>query len=118
MEVWSGVRKTAVRSFTSDYDAVRQRVSIGGRRFRLSRGNLFLVRYDRQGGQRLTQLPHVVFNTNPIEVTRVYQSLVPGDPVVRDLFRYPPPARPAAVARKVDASTLRIGSGGPGTADQ
>ncbi|HEX8246295.1 MAG TPA: hypothetical protein VF541_22520 [Longimicrobium sp.] len=104
VEVWSGGEVTAVRSVASSYDPVRRRVSIGGRRFALSRGNLFLVRYDRQGRQTVTQLPHVVFDPDPFEVSRIYQSLVPGDPVIRDLFHYPPPTqRRAESAGKASA---------------
>jgi len=88
-ELWSGGQVSGQRAFASDYDALRKRVRIGGRRFGLAKGNLFVVHYDEHGRQTVTQLPRSVPSTNQYDVSRVYQALVPGDPVIQDLLRYP-----------------------------
>jgi len=93
-ELWSGGRKTAQRAFGSDYDSVRRRVRIGGRRFALAKGNMFVVRYDEQGRQTVTQLHRTLFDADPINVSRAYKALFPGDAVIQDLLRYPYPPCP------------------------
>ncbi|HEX6750359.1 MAG TPA: hypothetical protein VF092_23905 [Longimicrobium sp.] len=97
-ELFSGGRKTVQRTFASDYDPLRKRVHIGGRRFALSRGNMFVVRYDEQGRQTVTQLRRTLFNAHPLDVSRAYQALVPGDPVIQDLLRYSSPRCPKRAA--------------------
>ena len=88
-KLWDGAEtgQEPVVSITAGYDPVRQRVEIGGRRFSLARGNLFVVRYDAAGNASVRQLPRTVYETDPLSVTHAFQALLPADPVVRDLFR-------------------------------
>jgi hypothetical protein len=86
---WSGARAVR-RSMVSRYDAVRQRVDILGRRFSLSDGNLFVVRYDEQGRSSIRQLARTLRTTDPMLVARTYQGLLPSDPVVAGMLYAPP----------------------------
>lgn len=98
-KVWSRAdraRGGAAVSFTSEYEPVPQRVRIGGRRYSLARGNLFVVRYDAAGHASVRQLPRTLYETDPLNVAQAFQALLPADPVIRDLFRHPQPTPPAA----------------------
>lgn len=57
--VTNGTRAVDVE-FRGEYHARGHRLTIGGRAYRLSEGNVFVVRYDDQGGADVTQLPTTV----------------------------------------------------------
>ncbi|HSU14599.1 hypothetical protein [Longimicrobium sp.] len=94
---WSGPHGSR-RSLVTTYDAVRQRATIAGRRYSLSRGNLFVVRFDERGRASIGQIARTVSDTDPFRVLHIYQALLPSDPIVADVFNYPRPPCPRGTA--------------------
>jgi hypothetical protein len=86
--VWNG-GGAAVVSLDTWYDPLLRRVHVAGTSFPIRRGNLFVARYDRYGRAHVRQLPRNVSQINSLEVTRTFQDLLPGDPLVRGLLGAP-----------------------------
>lgn len=57
-------RRSVEVGFRAEYDPVWQRVRIDGESYRLSKGNVFVVRIDDRGARRVTQLPSHIASTD------------------------------------------------------
>jgi len=85
---WSGSRAVR-RTVLTRYDAPRQRVEIGGRRYPLSAGNLFVARIDERGRLSVRQLARTIRTPDLWLVAQTYHALLPSDPIVDGMFTYP-----------------------------
>jgi hypothetical protein len=94
------------RSLDSRYNALLNRVSIRGRDYPLAHGNLFVARFGNGGRVDVIQLTRTIPATNPYTVIEAFRAALPGDAVLRDLYRYPKapcPRRAPAAARGNEA---------------
>jgi hypothetical protein len=91
--VWSGDRAVR-REFSTHYDGFLRIARIGGRRYSLTRGNLFVVRYDARGRMSVQQLAHTFRGYDGFKAVETIQALLPADAAVRDLTRFDGPAQP------------------------
>ena len=94
----------ASRALASEYDPVRGRARIAGRAFALSRGNLFVARYDPRGRLSIVQLPRTRISKDPFTLLRTFQALLPGDRIVQELNHFPPHPCPRAPAKAAGAA--------------
>ena len=103
--VWSGERAVR-REFATEYNGFLYTAKLGGHRYSLAHGNLFVVHYDARGRMFVRQLRHTFRDENSPDLVRVFQSLLPGDAAVRDLTRFDaPPCPPRKTAPVRGAST-------------
>jgi hypothetical protein len=84
-----GRETSARRDLVTQYDAVRRRVRIAGERFDLSRGNLFIVRYDPAGRQFVTQVPRTI--SDPLDTIDAFRGFLSRGRAVPDPLRPAPP---------------------------
>ena len=84
-------------SLEAEYSALWNRVRIGGRRYSLDNGNLFVVRYSPDGSPRVVQLPSTLSGAPEFhEVEQRFRTLLRDDPQALSHF----PAWNPAPARK------------------
>jgi hypothetical protein len=95
---WSGPRAVR-RTLVARYDGLGHRVEIGGRRFPLSAGNLFVARFDERGRLSVRQLARTMRTTDLWLVAQTYHALLPSDPIVANMLRAPQRPCPKAAPR-------------------
>lgn len=82
-------------SFEAEYSSIWNSVRIGGRRYSLDDGNLFVVRYSPDASARVVQLPSTLSGSPEFhEVEQRFRTLLRDDPQALSLFpsRNPAPA--------------------------